>query len=1418
LARPLDKRYPLGLAVLAFGLALCQRPGLATADTKVDLHVDPGGFLAAVASTWTPTVSLGHVWGGQYGGYLFPMGPFFALGDWLGLGDWLVHRLWLGALLALAAWGTVRLLDALWSPRRGLAHAVAGAAMVLNPYVVVFANRTSVTLLAYAALPWLLLAVHRGVRDPGGWRWPAAFALLIAATGGGVNAAVTAWVLVGPALLAAYEPAVGGARWRDTGAFALRAAGLTAAVSLWWIVPVLTQATYGIDFLSYIEQAGTIWSTTSATEALRLMGYWTSYTGVSFSGPRLPLYDDSGTLLFSTPVVLASLLLPALAVAGFVWTRRWRYGPFFLGLALVGVAIVMAGFPEDAPLRDGLHFVYNRVEAVQFLRTSYKAAPLIAVAWAVLLGTGAAELVRRLAGRGGRAAPAALAAGLAAVLVVAAWPLARGRGVELTNRGVPAAWTSTAGDLDRELPAGRRAVVLPGSLFSFYRWGGTVDPILPVLSERPVAIRQIVPYADLHSVDLQWWIDLLVQQRRLYPGQLRPLLDLAGTGAVVSATDDDRARSGGPPPGNAAAELAGQGLDAPARAYGPRRRFAAPLEAGPDSYSLPQVRRYDLPGSRGLVRLAPRGPATIVDGSAEGLTALAAFGALPERAPVRYAGDLSRGELRAEAARGARIVVTDSNRRRVYVNPLLAQNVGWTLGPSDPVSADAAFLNPFAGRGSQAQTVALLRGARYLRSPLSPGFPQFPEHRPFAAFDGDLATAWLADRDLVPRSRWLEVGFERPRPVPYVDLLPYVDSRGAVEEVEIGGRRFGVRPGWNRLRLGERRARSLRIRMARVRIPPGVTDGGGGGIRELRVPGLRVSEALRPPRLAERSLAGADLRRVELAYLFARTTGDEPLRRAKFRGPAQARAVRDRADGETSMRRVFAPPAARAWQADAWVVPSPDAPDDLLDRLAGYDGRVRARSSSRYANVAGFRASSAFDSDAATAWIGQFRSGRPAWLEWRGPRAVVVRELRIEPPERRVATPAVVRVRTEATATPPLRVGRDGTVVLGRPVRARAVRLEVLAVRAPARATPGERAREAVGVGELRGPWGPAAVPRAGTLRGGCGDVTFRVGATTVPMRVEGRVAALDAGTPLRARACGGPRTLPAGPQRLQIAPGPLRVDHLRLLSAAPDGLPAPRGGGRVLDPGEDGHGSRDGVRVAATGPSWLVLGESYNRGWRAWCDERELGRPEVVDGFANGWKVNASCRDVRFAFAPDRVAVWAYVASGLAGIVLLLVLVLGARRVRMGPAAAPSAAGDLVLGDHPAPWPLPRAALLGLLAGAGLGFVFAWRAGVLIAPAVTLVLWRGIGARALVLAAAALLGLVVPALYLLFEPRNRGGYNFDYAVDLIGAHWVGVAALVLLLLALGRTAAAQRETISRATPPSPAHVPGEEPAPPVRA
>ena len=239
-----------------------------------------------------------------------------------------------------------------------------------------------------------------------------------------MNVAVTGWVLVAPALLVAYELGWGGVDRRVLAPYLWRLAACVAVASAWWVVPVIVHARYGTDFLPFTEQPGTIWGTTSVPESLRLMGFWTSYIGVGFGGRLDPFSGHGHVLVFSRTVVVAGLLVPALALGGFAWTRRWRYGPFFLLLTLVGVVIMAAGWPEGTPLRRGLTFTYNHVHALQFLRTTYKAGPLVALGLAVLGGGALAAAVARIPERRRKVAAAFAAA---VVVAVAAWPLVTGR-------------------------------------------------------------------------------------------------------------------------------------------------------------------------------------------------------------------------------------------------------------------------------------------------------------------------------------------------------------------------------------------------------------------------------------------------------------------------------------------------------------------------------------------------------------------------------------------------------------------------------------------------------------------------------------------------------------------------------------------------------------------------------------------------------------------------------------------------------------------------------------------------------------------------------------------------------------------------------------------------------------------------------
>ncbi|HEV3379122.1 MAG TPA: alpha-(1-_3)-arabinofuranosyltransferase family protein, partial [Thermoleophilaceae bacterium] len=1303
-----DRTIALAFVAASFALAFWQRPGWATSDTKIDLHVDPAAFVSEVWSVWSPSIDLGAVQGAQYSGYLWPMGPFFAALHEIGLSPWVAHRVWLGLVFAISAWGMLRLLDALVGRPRGLPHLLGAGFYLLNPYTVIFTGRTSLILLGYAVLPWLLLVVHRGVRasgrwrDWGGWWWAAAFALVLTSIGGGINAAVVGWMLVGPLVLLLYEPLIGAVRWREAGAFLVRVGVLGVLASLWWIAPLLVHVSYGVDFLQFTEQPRSIWGTNSATEALRLMAYWTSYIGVGFYGASRPLFTEAGTLLFNPVVVVATLAVPAIAVAGFAWTRGWRYGPFLLLLVLVGVAIEVAGFPNGTPARDGMEWLYRNVPLVRFMRTTQKAAPLVAAGVAGLLALFVQVALQRLrqAQRGwvARFGPVALPVAVAALILLGALPLVRGTAVEeqIAWEEIPEAWTEAGRDLDRELTRNSRAVVLPGQIFANYTWGGTTDAILPRVTERPVAVRYETPYSDPRANDMLWTVDRLVQQRRLLPGQLVPMLRTMGAGAVVSGSDDDTSRSGAVNAAAAAEELAAQGLDEPSRSYGPERYVPPPRgELGPGA-ELPQVRRYDLPPSRGLVSVAPAGPPVIVDGSAEGLAGLAAFGALPRRVPILYAGDLRTGVLRRYAASGAEVVITDTNRRRRFVPEFGHQNLGTTLAADETIDENFALIEPFPDRGSDAQTVAALEGARYLRAPSSGGLLEFPEYAAMAAFDGDLDTVWAADRYLHPRERWIEIGFERPRDVPYVDLWPIRDWRGIETEVDVGGKRARLGPGRNRVRAGLEDVSSLRITITEVDQPPGDLRG-NGGFREVRIPGLRLRMPLRPPVLAARALAGRDLSRVALTYLFERTTADGPFRRDRHTGSPLLELASNRRDPEKQLHRVFFSPAARSYDADAWVYPDVEARDSELDRLAGLDGPVAFESSGRFHNQFRFRASSAFDGDPKTAWIGIW--ARPSapypWIAWRAERALELKTLRLTPapaPTRRVTA---VRASWPGGGTQALRVSAGGRVTLPETVRTRTMRLTVVdtlpAEKAPSPAADGGSARSgapafrrpsetrAVGIGSLEVPGLPgverARASRSAPIRSRCGDAAVRAGNRRVPLRPQGALADLEAGRPLRARACAdegrgglqGPDAVLMGDgvQRVRSLPATFSIHILRLRSPAPDPQPVPAGAGRVLDSGKLSGSSVDGVRVALDSPAWLVLGQSFSEGWRASCDGRSLGKPLPVNGYANGWGAPASCREVTFEFRPQDLVRAGYAISGVVCALLLAFLLAGWLRGR---------------------------------------------------------------------------------------------------------------------------------------------------------
>jgi arabinofuranan 3-O-arabinosyltransferase len=335
-------------------------------------------------------------------------------------------------------------------------------------------------------------------------------------------------------------------------------------------------------------------------------------------------------------------------------------------------------------------------------------------------------------------------------------------------------------------------------------------------------------------------------------------------------------------------------------------------------------------------------------------------------------------------------------------------------------------------------------------------------------------------------------------------------------------------------------------------------------------------------------------------------------------------------------------------------------------------------------------------------------------------------------------------------------------------------------------------------------------VARGGPLRAGCGTVVIEVAGHRLAMRPTGTAAQLDQGLPLSATSCGSNVTMPAGVQEIRALPGPFSVDLLELRSPVPP--PALLGGGVVTRAGSVGNSSLTGARVALTGPSWVVLGESFDQGWRATCNGRSLGPPTAIDGYANGWLAPGSCRRVAFTFAPQTGVNESYVISAVACASMLILLLVGAVRRRIRLVAGTTMA---VPERIRRPLSLPRAGAVALAVSIVVGAIFAKRAGAVAFPLVTLVLWRGYGAATLTWIAVGLLGIVVPLVYLVVSPPNQGGYNFDYSVKLIGAHWIGVAAIVLLAIAAWQSVGALRAA-ARRPPPSRPHRDEQHPPGPV--
>ena len=158
-----------------------------------------------------------------------------------------------------------------------------------------------------------------------------------------------------------------------------------------------------------------------------------------------------------------------------------------------------------------------------------------------------------------------------------------------------------------------------------------------------------------------------------------------------------------------------------------------------------------------------------MEGDATGLNNLAGLGLLNTDSALYYAGTLAPhpARLRQLAARGAHLVVTDTNRKQAFRWDTLTANAGYTETPSDnPAKTDLSDspVELFPGTGDHvARPYATYVGAvNVTASSYGNSVSYTPEDQAYSAIDGNFDTAWITGTFVPNPSGPVVAGAVRP--------------------------------------------------------------------------------------------------------------------------------------------------------------------------------------------------------------------------------------------------------------------------------------------------------------------------------------------------------------------------------------------------------------------------------------------------------------------------------------------------------------------------------------------------------------------------------------------------------------------------------------------------------------------------------
>jgi arabinofuranan 3-O-arabinosyltransferase len=1433
--------------LIAYVPLLLTRPGQVGADTKTYLYLDPGKLLRDAPYIWDSQIGLGTVTH-QNIGYLWPMGPWYWLFDVLGVPDWIAQRLWLGTVMVAAALGVRFLLRTLgWGgagtddidgpARAGML--VASLAYMLSPYLLAYAARISVILLPWAALPWLIALTARALRR-GGWRDPALFALVVL-TVGGINATALILIGLGPLLWVVYAVFLErGVPWRRAVGPLLRIGALTLLTSLWWLAGLWAQGRYGLPVLRYTETYKTVADVSTAPEVLRGLGYWFFY-GTDKLGPWI---EPTVTYTENVPVLALSYLVPLLALASAA-VVRWRYRAYFLVLIAVGTLVAVGSHPWDSPSPTGALFKEWTISGSGIsMRSTPRAAPLVVLGMAVLLGAGITAVARRVPAR-----TVPLTA-LATVLLVANLPALWTGDMVADNlqrpEDLPDYWLDAAAYLD-ERGDETRVLEVPGADFASYRWGNTVDPVTPGLISRGYVSRELFTWGSAPSANLLNAYDRRFHEGDMDPDAVTPIARVMAAGDLTLRSDlqYERYRVARPrqmwdllttAPGLGAPAVFGAGT--PPNRAGPELPLLDEIELDtpPGLEDPPPVAVFPVEDPVPIVRTHAAERPLLVAGDGDGLVDAASLGLVDPIQAIFYSASYAGDPVGWTTVydQGAELLVTDTNRRRARRWGTLRENNGYTeMAGEVPLTYDPGDqrLALFPGASDDAYTVAEQRGGATVRA-TGYGNPitLTPADRAVLALDGDPQTSWRVGAVDDPRGERLVIDLDDPVTTDQIRLLqPQNLTRnrwvtGVRLHFDDGPPVDAVLTEASRIEPGEvvpfepRTFSHLELEITATDISPRPRYDGFSsvGFAEVDVDGVRVEELIRPPTdLLDRAGTSSLDRRLGLLFTRLRSNPREPVR----------------TDEEIALRRIVDLPTDRSFAFDAQARLSALVPDDQVDRLIGVpsaaEGGVTATSTTRLDGALDRRALMVLDGDPTTAWNPVFnqQQGQGITVEVGSPvtfdhldlelvtdgRHSAPTRLRVQADDGPAVTVDVPDVEDapEPDATTPVRVDLSEALTGSR------ISVTVDDVRPTVTTDWYSRnpITMPVGIAELGIP-GVTAPAVPATFDSGCRTDLLSVDGRPVPLRVTGTTADALAREPLTVMLCGDEAdqvlTLTAGEHVLVSGVGrDLGIDLDRILLSSDAGGGPLTGTTREAEARPTGPTTevRNVGRVTydvdvrdADAPFWLAVGQSWNEGWRAEVDGRDLGPPQVIDGYGAGWLVDPGGDDevsIHVEWTPQRI-VWIALAISAVGVLACLgLVVVGRRRPDPGPDGGPEGFGH---GDDPdrplLTWPgtgadRPRSArTAALLAGAVAIFVALTTPvgiAVVVLPVVvglaTFAALRSLRGRGW-LAVGAVVALGLAAAYVV-----RGQVTYDYDADFtwpLGFTRVHVLGLVTVFLLLG--------------------------------